>query len=226
MTAAGPVLAVVAHADDETIGAGGALARHADEGREVYVLVLADGESSRGTADSARVEERRDQCRRACGILGVREVFFETFPDNAMDDRTRLEVAKACERYLGEIGPTTIYTHHRGDVNIDHVYASEAVTIAARAQPGCVVRRILHFETASSSEWQLPAHRDVFAPNWFVDISEVWDRKIAALEVYRGEMRDFPHPRSVRALDVASAWRGVSAGLARAEAFMLVRSIE
>ena len=223
---AGPVLAVVAHADDETIGVGGTLARHAEERCEVYVLVLADGETSRGGAERALLEKRQDQCRKACGILGVREVFFEAFPDNAMDGMPRLEIARACERHIAAIRPATIYTHHRGDVNIDHVRTSEAVTIAARAQPGCPVRRILHFETASSTEWQLPAGQSPFAPNWFVDIAGTWERKVAALGAYESEMREFPHPRSIPALEAASAWRGATAGLGRAEAFMLVRSIE
>jgi LmbE family N-acetylglucosaminyl deacetylase len=137
-----------------------------------------------------------------------------------------LAIAQACERHLQRLKPETIYTHHRGDVNIDHVYTSEAVTIAARAQPHCSVRRILHFETASSTEWQLPSHDRAFSPNWFVNIGPYWEKKRDALAVYEREMRPFPHARSVEALDGLSTWRGASVGLDRAEAFMLVRSIE
>lgn len=220
------VLAVVAHADDETIGPGGTLARHAAAGAQVHVLVLTDGESSRGKVSDEAVAERRQQCARACAILGVTEVHFESLPDNAMDGLPRLEVAKICERHIATLAPEVIYTHHRGDVNIDHVYASEAVTIAARAQPNCPVRRILHFETASSTEWQMPLHDQPFTPNWFVDISDHWAQKAAALAIYEAEMRAFPHSRSIPAIEACATWRGASVGRARAEAFMLVRSVE
>lgn len=219
------ILAVVAHPDDETIGIGGTLARYAAEGDEVFVLVLADGESSRGQIAGSVVEARAAQCRAACDVLGLKDVFFETFPDNAFDTRSRLEIAKTCEKYLKKLNPDTIYTHHTGDVNIDHVLSAEAVTIAARAQPGCSVRRILQFETASSTEWQLPSHARPFAPNWYVDVSEFWTQKEEALSIYKDEMRSFPHPRSVDAMRACAIWRGASVGVEKAEAFMLVRNI-
>jgi len=219
------VLAIVAHADDETIGLGGTLARHAAAGDAVFVLVMTDGEGARGQATEAAIDARRTQCREACDLLGVKEVFFESFPDNAMDSLPRLQLARSVEHCIAQIRPDTIYTHHQGDVNIDHVLTSEAVTIAARAQPSCSVRRILHFETVSSTEWQLPQQKCPFHPNWFVDINEFWDIKKNSLSIYTSEMRNFPHSRSIQALDALSTWRGASAGIARAEAFMLVRAI-
>lgn len=219
------VLVVVAHADDETIGLGGTIARHAAEGDDVFVLVLADGETSRGQIQDELVARRNGQCRAACNVLGVKDVYFEALPDNAMDSRPRLEIARICETHIANVKPDTIYTHHRGDVNIDHVYTSDAVTIAARAQPHCPVRRILHFETASSTEWQLPAHDHPFSPNWFVEISDYWSQKVSALEEYKDEMRDFPHSRSIEALEACAKWRGATAGVRKAEAFMLVRQV-
>jgi LmbE family N-acetylglucosaminyl deacetylase len=221
----------VAHADDETIGMGGTLARHAAAGDAVSVLVIADGETSRNAdgirndADATSISDREDQARRACGHLGVKTVCFSDLPDNAMDTVSRLSVAKVVEQHIAKFDPTIIYTHHNGDVNIDHNRVSEAVTVATRAQPSCNVKSVLFFETASSTEWQQPLTKQPFLPNWYVDIDAHWELKKKALEVYKNEMREFPHTRSVEAIESLAKWRGASAGLAKAEAFVLARHI-
>lgn len=218
------VLAVVAHPDDEVLGIAGTLIRHVNLADEVHILILADGESSRPGGE-ARREYRLNQAQSAANIIGAASVTCHSLPDNELDTLSRLQLAKIVESKIAEISATIIYTHHRGDVNIDHQRAHEAVIIASRSIPDQCVRRLLFFETVSSSEWQTPASDIVFAPNVFVEITSFWKKKCLALDVYKSEIRTFPHSRSIEAVEALARWRGATAGVCMAEAFMLGRDI-
>ncbi|MDK9713636.1 MAG: PIG-L family deacetylase [Sulfuritalea sp.] len=226
----GNVLVVAAHPDDEVLGCGGTIACLADAGRVVHVLLLADGESSRAAADGSglapsSVAVRNAAAEQACRILGCASVETLALPDNRLDELVLLDVVKQVEARIARHAPTTVLTHHGGDVNIDHRVAHEAVIVACRPTPGHAVRELLFFEVPSSTEWRPPASGNSFMPNYFVDVSAVLDRKIAALNAYASELRPFPHPRSLTAVEALARWRGATAGVSAAEAFMLGRKI-
>jgi N-acetylglucosamine malate deacetylase 1 len=221
----GCVLAVVAHPDDEVLGAGGTLARLSAEGREVHIVFLANGVSARGD-DKPAAERRAKAARLAASLLGAREPKFLGFPDNRLDTLDLLDIARALEQVIKKVAPSTIYTHHAGDLNIDHVLCHRAVLTACRPLPGSTVRRIYAMEVPSSTEWTSPQLTNAFMPTRFVDISATQELKRRALEAYGEEMRAFPHPRSFGAVNALAAWRGASAGLLSAEAFVVVREIE
>lgn len=202
------------------------MARHSKEGDRITVLIMADGVGSRGPdPDSAARDERQRSARRANQILGVNEVTLLTYPDNRMDAVPLLDVVQDIERVLAQCSPTVVYTHHAGDVNIDHARTHHAVIAACRPQPGRGIRRLLFFETPSSTEWRPPGSLPVFAPNWFMDISDTLEAKLEAMRAYACELREFPHPRSLAAIEHLARWRGASSGLAAAEAFELGRQI-
>jgi LmbE family N-acetylglucosaminyl deacetylase len=219
------ILAVVAHPDDEVLGAGGTLARHAANGDEVHIVFLADGVGARGD-DKAAAERRAKAARIAASLLGAREPHFLGFPDNRLDQIDLLDITQTIERIVRTIAPDTIYTHHAGDLNIDHVLCHRALLTACRPLPDSKVRRIYAMEVPSSTEWSSPIPANAFIPTRFVDISSTREAKRHALDAYAEEMRAFPHPRSFEAVDALAAWRGASAGLHIAEAFMVVREIE
>ncbi len=136
-----------------------------------------------------------------------------------------LDVVQRIETFVARYGPATVLTHHAGDVNVDHRVVHDAVIAACRPQPMHTVRELLFFEIPSSTEWRPPASAPPFTPNWFVDISDTLDAKLAALRAYAPEMRPFPHPRSMEAVVALATWRGATVGVAAAEAFMLGRAI-
>lgn len=215
----GPVLVVAAHPDDEALGCGGTIAKWAAAGRPVHVLLMADGEMARDDATGAGCEVRRAAAKDACATLGatVEQLWF---PDNRMDSVDLLDVVKAIEARIAKIQPTTVLTHHAGDVNVDHRVVHQAVLAACRPQPGHPVRELLYFEVPSSTEWQTPS---TFAPNYFVDVSETMGAKFDALAPYVRELRSWPHPRSYAGVDHLARWRGATAGYDAAEAFMVGR---
>ncbi len=221
------VLVVAAHPDDEALGCGGTIARHAAAGDEVVVAFLADGVTSRDpSAEHAlELDRRQDSARRAAAILGVRDVLFGDLPDNRMDTVALLTIAQAVEAIIRDVEPTTVYTHHAHDLNVDHRFTHEAVMTAARPQPGSTIATVLTFETPSSTEWRSPSATTAFAPNWFVDISETLTLKLQALDAYAEEMRTWPHPRSTEAITHLARWRGSMVGHEAAEGFVLARRI-
>lgn len=222
------IVILAAHPDDEALGCGGTIAKLADEGATVHVAFLADGVFSRignAGAQQAELAARRAAAQKACDILGVKSVFFGEFPDNRMDTIALLDIIKPIETLIAKYQPDTVFTHHAGDVNIDHQRIHEAVVTACRPQRGHPVKTLLCFEVPSSSEWQLPGSAPAFAPNWFVDISDMLGRKLAALDAYAAELRAWPHPRSRQAVEHLAHWRGATVGVDAAEAFMLGRQL-
>ena len=222
------IIIVAAHPDDEVLGCGGTIAKLADEGAIIHVAFLADGVFSREGEQVKQQEElriRRTAAQKACDILGVKSVSFSDFSDNRMDTVALLDITKVVEELIAAHRPDTLFTHHAGDVNIDHRLTHEAVVTACRPQRGHPVKTLLCFEVPSSTEWQLPGSALVFAPNWFVDISDTLDLKFAALEAYADELRAWPHPRSLQGVEHLSHWRGATVGVDAAEAFILGRQL-
>jgi len=218
------ILVIAAHADDEVLGCGGTIARHVAEGDLVHVIYMADGVSSRKNEQSAELIRRNKARDASLNILGVSKWHALDFPDNRMDTVPLLDVVQALELIMREIQPERIYTHHHGDLNIDHRITHQAVMTACRPQPGISVREIFTFEVNSSTEWSSRGTDD-FVPNAFVDISDYLIKKLEALTAYQAEMRPPPHSRSIEHTKILAAHRGYCVGLEAAEAFELSRII-
>lgn len=222
------ILVIAAHPDDEVLGCGGTTAKLSDA-NDVQIAILGEGATSRvsqpAQADRDMVDNLQTDARNAAKMLEVKKVSFEGLPDNRFDELPLLDVIKRVERLVDELAPEIIYTHHPGDLNIDHQITFRAVLTATRPMPGCTIREIYAFEVPSSSEWSFQRVGPAFQPNVFVDISSTIDRKIEALECYRGEVRPFPHPRSPEALRAIGRRWGSVVGREYAEAFELIRSV-
>jgi LmbE family N-acetylglucosaminyl deacetylase len=220
------VLVVAAHPDDEVLGCGATIARHVATGDEVRVVIMAEGLTSRGKASPADSVSLRTSAFRASAILGVSELKLEGLPDNRLDTLSRLSVIKIVESHIRDWKPSIVYTHHFGDLNIDHQVVHASVITACRSHPQNLVRTLLFFEIPSSTEWQIRGSGIPFEPQWYVDITNFIDVKIKAIEHYATELRPWPHPRSLEALVNLAKWRGSTAGLDAAEAFMVGRHIK
>lgn len=220
------VLCVAAHPDDEVLGAGGTLAKHVAEGDEVEVLLLSDGAMARfeteTEAAAERRAERRAEAAAAGDILGVSDVTVLDYWGNQLDDVPLIDIVRDVESKIDAFRPNVIYTHHHGDLNVDHELVARAVRTAARPTAGSPVDRILSFETLSATEWGMPSPDNAFQPTTFVDVDEYLDRKIEAIDAYESEMRDRPHPRNAQAVRKNATLWGDKAGLYAAEPFELV----
>ncbi len=214
------VLVVAAHSDDEALGCSGTIAKHIKQGDRVHLLFMTDGVSSRpGRRDD---KKRSNAAQDAAQILEVSSFTNLNFPDNKMDSIPLLDIVKEIENIIVQTQPEVIYTHHIGDLNIDHQITHKAVVTACRPQPSFCVEEIYAFEVLSSTEWNTPGV-EVFSPNVFIDITDYIDIKKQVLEVYSEEMHQPPHSRSIDNALRLNALRGNSVGMDYAEAFELIR---
>lgn len=224
------ILVVAAHPDDEVLGCGGTIARLASEGHDVYVAILGEGITSRydkcEQADPALTEELRNRTRQVSRLLGIKELFLYDLPDNRFDTVPLLDIVKVIERLTDRLQPQIVYTHHCGDLNIDHAITHRAVMTSTRPIVNHPVKDIYAFEVPSSTEWSFGQFKPAFQPNVFMDIGTLLETKIQALQIYESESRLFPHPRSSQALRaIAERW-GSCIGRPAAEVFQLIRRIK
>jgi len=215
------VLVIAAHMDDETIGMGGTIARHVDRGDAVHVCIVCKRAYDHEFR-SELVEAERASALRAVSVLGCDAPIFLDLRDELLDERL-LDVIVPVECCVAQVRPDVVYTNHRGDSNQDHRAVFHASLIACRSIASPKVKRFLTYEVASSTDQAPPFPEYAFQPNFYVDISAFLDRKIAALQAYSRELRDFPHPRSSKGVEVLAMKRGMEVGFAAAEAFMVVR---
>jgi len=218
------ILVIVAHADDESLGCGGTIARHIDEGDNVAIAFMTNGVSARLEINNSEIDTRQSAMNLAMDRLGVKDITCFDFPDNKMDSVPLLEVTQSIEKVINTFQPIIIYTHFAQDLNIDHRITHQAVMTACRPQMHYCVKKILTFEVLSSTEWNSPA-LEVFSPQYFVDINKYWDKKLQALKCYEDELRVFPHSRSIECIEALATYRGCTNGMKKAEAFQVERII-
>lgn len=215
------VLVIAAHMDDEVLGPGATVTRHADQGDEVIACVVAKRAYDHQYIEE-KIEPERQACRQACEILGYREVRFLELRDELLDERL-LDVIVPLEAVVNDVKPDIVYTHHRGDANQDHRAVFHASMIACRPYSAHPVQRLICYEILSSTDQAPPVPEYSFQPNFYVDVSTGLERKKEAMAQYQREIREFPHPRSVKGIEVLAQKRGMEVGFQAAEAFMILR---
>ena len=218
------VLVIAAHPDDEVLGMGGTIAVHTGQGDDVRVLVVTDGSSTQYPGDADIRARKEQEALRAAKELGVDDYVHLGLPDMRLDTLEHIEVNKVVEEHIRDFGPQVVYTV-QPDVNQDHRVLFDSVAVATRPTPGHPVRRLLTYAPTSSTEWT-PAAVNWFVPNWYVDVTETLERKVAAFAHYETERREYPHPRSERAIRAAAEFHGTSCGFEYAEPFVLIRGLE
>ena len=220
------ILLLVAHTDDETIGMGGTICRHINNGDEVYAFSMTDGVSSRQTCDKENVKTRLEASNKVSETLGFKWFKRENFPDNAMDSVPLIEIVKVIEEAKKKINPNIIYTHSSADLNIDHRIVNQATITAFRPLKDECWREIRTFEIPSSTDYGHKSVTNTFNPNLFIDISSYISKKLNALKNYEEEMLAPPNSRSYDGIQTLAKFRGNQSGLNYAEAFEVIRRIE
>ena len=226
------IMIVVAHPDDELLGLGATLHKLiADYNVQTHVIILGEGITSRSDVrDTEKWQKEllthRENIKKAQKCIGYHSNSVFDFPDNRFDTVALLDIIKVIEKEKINFQPDVIFTHHGGDVNIDHQRTFEAVMTACRPLENENVKTIITFETPSGTEWRSPTDPRHFLPNLFFSISENnLKAKIEGMESYEFERREYPHPRSPEALKIQAQRWGVVVGTPYAEAFCLIRSI-
>lgn len=226
------ILVVVAHPDDELLGLGASINKLiSDCGCTIRVVILGEGITSRSDNRNDKDWEEqlnihKNNIKSAQAAIGYHSVGIYDFPDNRFDSVDLLDIVKIIEKEKQEFLPNVIFTHHGGDLNIDHQRTFEAVMTACRPMENEVVKTIISFETPSGTEWRASTDPRHFIPNLFIEVSlENMERKIKGMESYEFEKRKYPHPRSPEALKIQAQRWGIVVGKEYVEAFSTVRII-
>ena len=226
------ILVVVAHPDDELLGLGATIHQLINENScKVRAVILGEGITSRSDKRdqekwSEELKIHRLNIETARKVIGYESVGIYDFPDNRFDTVALLDIIKVVENEKEKFQPEIIFTHHGGDVNIDHQRTFEAVITATRPMEHEKVKSIITFETPSGTEWLASSEPRKFIPNLFIEVSEEnVEAKIKGMESYEFEKRNYPHPRSPEALKILAKQRGVVVGKNFAEAFCIIRAI-
>jgi LmbE family N-acetylglucosaminyl deacetylase len=226
---AGRVLVIAPHADDETIGLGGTIARHVREGQEVHVAVVTGHGTSAphplwppGLWDQVRAEARA-----ACELLGVRKLLFEEIPAALVADQPAWQLNKVTGAIVEEVQPDVLYVPFPFDLHKDHreVFHSLSVAWRSSSATGRRIREIYCYETQSETHWNIPYVEAGFLPSRWVDIGDTLDTKLRAVACYKTQIREAPDARSLEGVRALAVWRGSQMGMRAAEAFVTVRTL-
>jgi LmbE family N-acetylglucosaminyl deacetylase len=219
-------LVIAAHPDDEVLGCGGTLAKMARNGFSVHGIIVSEGITSRNGKNSSRLlTNLRRENKKSSKIIRFNSMKLLNYPDNKLYSVDFLQLVQNFENIITRLKPSIIFTHHSGDLNIDHEIVNRAVITASRPINKDSVKKILTFETPSSSEWKFD-EKNYFIPNYFENIEKYLKYKITALKSYKSEMRKFPHPRSIENIKSIAKVRGSTVGYKYAEAFKVIREIK
>jgi len=214
------ILFVVAHPDDEVLGAGATIPKLIKEGHKVAVCTMANRAGARANISATLDADQAE----AFKIMGVQKSYTGDFPNIRMNTVPHLELVQFIENCIEDWKAEIIYTHHPSDTNNDHVmtsYAAQAASRLFQRRPGIPsLKQFVYMEVPSSTEWSFDSSANRFSPNMFVEVGKDGvNIKLKALALYSGVMRPFPHPRSEEAIIGLAAYRGVQAGCNYAEAF-------
>lgn len=217
------ILILAAHPDDEVLGCGATAAKLVRDGHTVIPVIVCENASVRYESDmQPRIEE---SAIKSAEILGISNPVFLRMPDQKLDTYPALEMAQVIEKAIKDLAPDMVFTHHGGDINKDHQIIFEATLVASRPTPTNKVRTLLTYETVSSTEWGFPDYHARFSANTFYDVTDTLAVKLEAFSQYTSELRNYPHPRSIEALENRAKDWGARVGMKAAEAFQLIRAL-
>ena len=218
------VLVIAAHPDDEVLGAGGTILKLINADVDVEVLIVTDGSSSQYQDDREILEKKHDESARALKKLGVSRYFQWSFPDMRLDSVPHVELNRELEKFIYSSGYDTVLCQDNGDVNMDHTCLFNSVRVAVRPHPKQNVKVFMTYYVNSSSEWGGIMSGSTFSPNIFVNIDDFIEDKLSSMAEYVTELREYPHPRSLKSIKTSAEYFGNMVGHRNAEAFRLIYS--
>jgi LmbE family N-acetylglucosaminyl deacetylase len=223
------VLVIAPHADDETLGMGGTIAKYAHQGHNVIVAVLTGhgDEAPHPLWPKETWDVVRSEFQKACGILGVSDFFFEEIPAAMVADQPVWKLNKVTGELLKRIAPDILYVPFLNDLHKDHREVFHSLSVAWRPYTalGKKIQEVYTYEVCSETHLNFPYVEQGFFPNTWVDISEHLEKKLEALSCYKSQLHPAPSVRSLEAVKALSVWRGSQIMASAAEAFVLVRKI-
>ncbi len=219
------ILVISTHPDDETLGCGGTILKHKSNGDNVSWIIATSPHVPAWSEETVAGKLREVEA--VSKAYGMDDVSRLEFPSAMLDTLPMNEVIRSLDSKISDVRPEIGYLVHGGDVHSDHqVISNAALAVLKPFKMGKFgVRKVLAYETLSSTDAAYQAPGSAFLPNVYMDISAFIDRKIAIMEIYESECQADPLPRGPSAIKALARFRGATIGAEYAEAFVLIREI-
>lgn len=218
------VLIISVHPDDETLGCGGTLLKHVEKNDEVFWLILTNINDEK-IWGKERIEQRQIEIEKVASLFGFKKTIKLNFDTTKLDQLPLDKLTEKISNVIKEIKPEIIYLHNRSDVHTDHKISFGAIISATKSFNHLYLKKVLMYETISETEFSPALQENAFMPNYFVDVSELIDKKIEIMRIYQSELKEHPFPRSERNIRALATFRGAQCGVDSAEAFMILKEI-
>jgi len=206
------ILVIGAHYDDEVLGCAGTIANQIRMGNKVHVHIITDSCTAQYPNQPEKIDKKIEEANKIAKLLGIR-YSNSMLPEMSLENMPMPKLASRIDKVIKEKNPDIIYTHYQYDMNTDHRRVYEATMVACR---NLFFVPILSY--VPDMNWLEP-----FKPNYFVDITNTWLKKVKAIKCYKTEMRKYPHPRSMKAMMIIAKYWGLFAKCRFAEPFIIVR---
>lgn len=223
------ILVIAPHADDETLGVGGTIARRITEGAEVHVAVMTGhGADPHPLWPASTWDQIRAEARNAMAVLGVTQLHFEELPAALVADQPVWRLNQVVRAMVERIQPDVLYVPFPFDLHKDHRELFHASSVAWRSSSpiGRQIRAVYCYEVQSETHWNAPYVEAGFTPNVWVDISAHLETKLGALACYQSQIKPAPDARSIEAVRALATWRGSQQGMFAAEGFVAIRLLD
>lgn len=219
------VLSIAVHPDDETLGCGATLLKHAAQGSSLHWLLITSAHERKFSIE--QIEKQRSQ------VMAVKNAYpFETLdwlklPTTELEMLPLDDLIVAMRRVIDQVRPEIVFIPNRSDVHSDHRVIFQAVSAVLKSfyMQTFGVRKILACETISETDAAFSLPESVFLPNVYVDVSQTFERKLEIMNLYQTELHAGTMPRSLSAIRAQGRCRGATMGVEYAESFMLMREI-
>lgn len=219
------ILIVAAHPDDETLGVGGTILRHKKNGDKIYWLIITNISESQGFS-SERVLSRQKEIEIVSNLYNFNEVIKFDIPTMSLTDSNLLDLISKISKLFERIEPEIIYIMNRSDAHSDHRITFQSIMACTKSFRYPYIKKVLMYECLSETEFSPTLPENVFQPNFFIDISQFFEKKIEIMSVFQSELAEHPFPRSIKNIEALATYRGAYAGVKYAEAFQLIKLIE
>lgn len=218
------VLVISVHPDDETLGCGGTLLKHKNEGEKVFWLILTNM-NDESVWGKQKILERQKEIDSVKSIYSFDKTIKLDYDTTKLDKLPLGEITQKITKVVKEIQPEIIYLHNRSDVHTDHRISFDAIISATKSFNNTFIKKIYMYETISETDFAPAVQENAFIPNYYVDISEYIDKKIEIMNVFSSEIKEHPFPRSQKNIRALATFRGSQCNSEYAEAFMLLKEI-
>ncbi len=218
------VVVIAPHPDDEILGCGGTLLKHKQNGDSIHIVYVTEMQEKQGF-QKKKIEQRLIEIRDIKKQLNA-SIFFLNYPTASLSDSDVVTMVPKLSKIFSECAPEVVYLPHYYDAHSDHGVAFKAAFSCTKTFRYPSVKCILTYETISETDFSPTYSSHVFIPNYFVDVSEFLFEKLELMKIYESELGEHPFPRSIENIKALATLRGAAAGVASAEAFYLLKSIQ